>query len=73
MPLLEGDNEKKVIFCIGTIKSLKNLQQFNKVIIIMEENMIVLILIHQNILMRIGSMELITKSNEPLAKSKIKN
>ena len=39
----------------------------------MEENMIVLILIHQNILIRIGSMELIIKSNEPLAKSKIKN
>ena len=31
----------KHIFCISAIKSPKNLQQFNQVIIIIEENMIV--------------------------------
>ena len=33
---------KYYIFCISKIKSLKSLQQFNQVIIIMEENMMVI-------------------------------
>ena len=33
---------KYYIFCISTIKSLKSLQKFNQVIVIMEENMIVI-------------------------------
>ena len=35
-------SDKYHIFCISTIKSLKRLQQFNQVIIVMKENMIVI-------------------------------
>ena len=35
-------SDKNCIFCISITKSLKSLQQFNQIIIIMEENMIMI-------------------------------
>ena len=59
-------SDKYYIFFISIIKSPKSLQQFNQVIIIMEENMIVirdlkifiLILIGLKMLTRIWSMKM---------------
>ena len=70
-------SDKYYIFCICIIRSLKSLQQFNQVIIIMEENMI-LIRDPQNFyfLKDFGKnlkheTEFIIKSNKSLAENKI--
>ena len=73
-------SEKYYIYFINTIKSLKNLQQFHQVIIIMEENILVINMRNkiENLKLKFADknlkhlIEFIIKNAGFLAKNKIK-
>ena len=73
-------SEKYYIYFINTIKSLKNLQQFHQVIIIMEENVLVINMRNKIEILKLKFadknlkhlIEFIIKNAGFLAKNKIK-
>ena len=73
-------SEKYCIYFINTIKSLKNLQQFHQVIIIMEENILVINMRNKIEILKLKFadknlkhlIEFIIKNAGFLAKNKIK-
>ena len=73
-------SEKYYIYFINTIKSLKNLQQFHQVIIIMEENILVINMRNKIEILKLKFadknlkhlIEFIIKNAGFLAKNKIK-
>ena len=73
-------SEKYYIYFINTIKSLKNLQQFHQVIIIMEENILVINMRNKIEILKLKFVdknlkhliEFIIKNAGFLAKNKIK-